>query len=42
MPHRGTMQDENKHPLPPLPPQRGRVRVGGGSICVLNEIKRIS
>jgi hypothetical protein len=35
MPNMGTTKDENKHPLPPLPPQRGRVRVGGGSICVL-------
>jgi hypothetical protein len=29
MPQKGITKDENKHPLPPLPPQRGRVRVGG-------------
>jgi hypothetical protein len=29
MPQKGITKDENKHPLPLLPPQRGRVRVGG-------------
>jgi hypothetical protein len=29
MPQKGITKDENKHPLPPLSPQRGRVRVGG-------------
>ena len=32
MPDEGTTKDENKMitPTPPLPPQRGRERVGGG------------
>ena len=39
MPHGAARSMNISTPTPSLPPQRGRVRVGGGSICVLKDFK---